>query len=49
LTGRSSELEAAQRRIDSLEREVDSLQRSLEVAGAAAAEEVSARIAFDCI
>ena len=49
LTGRSSELEAAQRRIDSLEREVDSLQRSLEVAGAAAAEEVSARIASDCI
>ena len=49
LSGRSSELEAAQRRIDSLEREVDSLQRSLEVAGAAAAEEVSARIASECI
>ena len=43
LSGRSSELEAAQRRIDSLEREVDSVQRALEVAGAAAAEEVSSR------
>jgi len=39
-----AELEAAAQRVSSLEREVDSLQRSLEVAGAAAAEEVALRL-----